>query len=67
MNVEELENYFKSKKLPNKININKYSEIINVQKFVNSHLQFLKGNSGKKTFIPYYTRLIELKDKIDKL
>ena len=40
--------------------------IINVEKFVNSHLKYLESNPGNKRFMPYYLRLLEFFEKYKK-
>lgn len=36
-----------------------FGKIDKPNKFIETHLQFLKSNSGKRRFLPYYTRLLE--------
>jgi len=40
--------------------LNHFTKITNVKKFVLTHIGYLKSNSGKKIFIPYYERLTEV-------
>ena len=38
--------------------------VINPQLFVDSHVSILEANSGKKTFLPYYNRLLAYYKKL---
>lgn len=62
--VEELEKYFKKKKLPETIKLNNCTTI-KCSQFVDSHLSVLKANNGKQTFLPFLNRLIELKNLLE--
>lgn len=65
MTLSELEKYFSEANLPEEpIQLDKHTKITNVRKFVDSHLEVLRGNSGNKTFMPYYNRLMKLKNFI---
>jgi hypothetical protein len=46
------------------LKLNDCSLIIDVPKFINSHLEVIKSNKNNKTFIPYLNRLQELKHKL---
>lgn len=61
-NIKELETYFNSIQLPNEpIKTDSYSTIIDVSKFIDSHLSIVKANQGKLYFLPYLHRLQDLK------
>ncbi|MGX1025268.1 DUF6965 family protein [Psychroflexus sp. MBR-150] len=61
--ITQLENYFDSVELPtNPIKFNQCSRIIDVSKFIESHLNTVKANNGNKTYKPYLNRLQELKE-----
>lgn len=62
--VEELEKYFKKKKLPETIKLNNWTTIKCTQ-FVDSHLSVLKANNGKQTFLPFLNRLMEFKNILE--
>lgn len=66
-NLESLMDFFRSnwKDLPKSATLNQCTEIKDIRKFVNSHIKFLKGQSGNKTFLPYYERLAQLRAKIE--
>jgi hypothetical protein len=36
--------------------------ITDVRQFIQSHLSVLEANSGKKLFLPYYLRLVKLRE-----
>jgi hypothetical protein len=63
--IKELQTGFKALQVPKQpIKINQYSIITNVKNFVDSHFEIIKHNNGNPTFLPYYTRLKELKQHI---
>jgi len=65
--IAELENYFGSTILPVvPVKLNEYSTITNIALFINSHLEAVKINNGKGTFLPYLNRLQELKQVLTK-
>lgn len=57
----ELEKYFKTVSLPAITQLNKAAKITNVPLFIDTHFQTLNRYKGNKTFLPYLTRLKELK------
>lgn len=60
--IAELENYFSGIELPTQpVKLNKCSTIKDCTLFIESHFATVKGNNGKKTFLPYLNRLQELK------
>ncbi|MFN4085383.1 MAG: DUF6965 family protein [Spirosomataceae bacterium] len=60
--IEELEIYFASIKLPTQpVKLNRCSTITDCSLFLESHFATVKGNNGKRTFLPYLNRLQELK------
>ena len=60
--ISELENYFTSIELPTQpIKLNRCSTITDCSQFIESHFATVKGNNGNKTFLPYLSRLQELK------
>ena len=65
--VSELEQWFSTINLSeyNGLKLKEYEKILDVPKFVDSHLACLKTNKGKEIFLPYYERLIELKNIIE--
>ncbi len=60
--ILELESYFKSVVLPiQSIKLNQCTTILDVSKFIESHLANVKTNNGKQKFVPYLNRLQELR------
>jgi hypothetical protein len=60
--IAELENYFASIELPTQpVKLNGCSTITDCSLFIESHFATVKGNNGKRTFLPYLNRLQELK------
>jgi len=67
-NIQELENYFSKIKLPiEPIKFNDYSIIENVSVFIENHLATVNFNNGKKSFLPYFERLQNLKILLETL
>ena len=63
--IDSLESYFKSIKLPEAIyDFQKAETILNVHKFIQTHLETLKFNNGNKTYINHLDRLRYLKQTI---
>lgn len=66
MNIKQLEQYFNSIELSESpIELKQGETIINVKKYIDANLSYLKSNPGNKAFTPYYERLIQLKNKLD--
>jgi hypothetical protein len=64
-NIEELELFFNSVKLPEPpIKLNPVCVITNVRGYIDFHLDIVNANNGKETFLPYLKRLNQLKDLI---
>lgn len=60
--IKELEDFFKSITLPEKpIKFNDCTIILDVSKFINSHLLAIRAQNGKICYLPYLNRLIMLK------
>ncbi len=61
--IAELENYFAGMELPTQpVKLNKCSTVKDCSLFIKSHFATLKANNGKRTFLPYLSRLQELKE-----
>lgn len=61
-NIAVIEKFFKTfdfSKAP-EIKVNDYFKVIDVKRFVDSHLACLQHNKGKSIFMPYYDRLNEI-------
>lgn len=59
--IQELKDFFNNRILPQSIQLNSFSTIHDVKKFVESHLEYVEYHNGLKTFLPYFERLQELK------
>ena len=44
--------------MDNQVRLNNESMITNVGKMIDSHVRILEANSGNRTYMPYYDRLI---------
>lgn len=60
--LDLLEEEIRTFELPDTIQLNRWSKILNVKDFVDSHFLTLRSNSGKRTFLPFFERLLELRD-----
>ena len=60
MTFNQLKVSLRSKTLSGPIQLSKGQLIIDVDKFIDSHIKFLENNSGKEWFMPYYNRLVKL-------
>jgi hypothetical protein len=47
-----------------KIKLKNGGTIINIEKFIESHFATVQTYNGNKVFLPYYKRLLELKEKL---
>ena len=56
--IDQIEDFFIKNGYPEgDVRLDQCSLIIDIKKFVQSYLLVLKGNPGKKRFIPYFDRL----------
>ena len=60
MTLTELEKYFKDKELPETAHLHESIHIIDVPKFVESHLTVIRAYPGGKTSEPFKLRLENL-------
>lgn len=66
MTLPDLEKYFQ-RELPKSLRLNECTLIIDLPKMVETHLSYFKAAKGKvhkRTMIPYYERLIQVKNKL---
>ncbi|MFZ4521475.1 MAG: DUF6965 family protein [Bacteroidales bacterium] len=64
--LKELEDFFNSATLPTEpLKLNVVCHITNLRAFIDSHLDILKANNGKETFLPYLNRLHQLKEWVE--
>lgn len=67
MKISELEACFNNTTLPNEeIRLDQATIITDPKLFVESHLNYLKGNSGNRTFLAYYYRLVRFYELVKK-
>jgi hypothetical protein len=59
LKLKDLEAFFKQATLPKQIKLVDF-EVNNVESFVNECIYQLKTNSGNKSYMPYYDKLIEI-------
>ncbi|CAA7386976.1 DUF6965 family protein [Chryseobacterium fistulae] len=60
--IAELEAFFSDTEIPSiPIQLDFCSTIVDIPKFIKSHLSTIKANNGKRIFSPYLSRLHELK------
>jgi hypothetical protein len=62
MTIEELEAYFEGIDLPETVYLNKATKIVDVKKFINSHLITVKAHGHIKAYASFMDRLIQLHD-----
>lgn len=55
--IPDLENFFKDRKLPDEVQLNAYTKVIDANKFVEATLSELKDHFGKDYYIPAIERL----------
>ena len=60
MNLKQLKQSLSTKTLSSPIQLSKGEVIMDVKKFIASHIKFLENNSGNITFMPYFDRLVKL-------
>jgi hypothetical protein len=66
MSLPDLEQFFNSVSLPKEVRLSQCETITDVKKFVRSHLDVLKANSGNPAYMPFYERLLKLKEILTK-
>lgn len=60
--IADMEQFFKVVRLPvEPIRIDKCSQITNIELFIKSHMNIVKGQNGNNRYLPYLDRLNELK------
>lgn len=66
--LDQLEEYFKNKALPDTtIEISKCEKVIDLNKFVDTHLSVIGSNiHNMKLILPYIERLEKLKQQLEK-
>lgn len=64
--VNGLEDFFNSQKLPEIIQLDRCTRIVDPQLFIQSHLRAIKAHNGHEIFFPQYQRLIQARDFLEK-
>jgi hypothetical protein len=59
LKLQELEIELNKFDLKRSLRLNEHTYIYDLKKFVESHVNTLKGNKGNKLYMPYYERLIK--------
>lgn len=63
MLYKDLKKFFLEQELPeDPIKITNAETIINMKLFVDSHISMLDNHPGNKAYLPYYNRLLKLKE-----
>lgn len=57
---KKLKKFFNKLVHPEPLTLDSCTTILDVKKFTDSHLAVLDSNTGNKTFMPYYERLVKL-------
>jgi hypothetical protein len=64
--LDELEEFFKGVDLSkNPIYLDDCTKIVDISKFLESHFHVLRSNSGNKKMLPFYDRLVKMKNLIE--
>jgi len=65
-NITELETFFAGIHPPTEeIKLNDWSTITDLKQFVKGHIAIVKAQNGKRTFLPYFNRLQDLKNYLE--
>lgn len=60
--LKELNDFFADRPLPETVKLEDHMTIKNVPLIISSHLSFLQENQHSKAYMPYYNRLLQLKE-----
>ena len=63
--IDELEAWFADRGLPARVDLNPFEIVVNPRLFVSSHVQVLREIMGERAYLPYYHRLLKLKELVD--
>lgn len=63
--IDKLEEFFKNRKLPADIQLDKGSKIVSPQLFVENHISNIRKNIGKQIAEPFFERLLTYKKLIE--
>lgn len=59
-NLNYLEEFFQNAELPETLDLGMHGKILNVEKFIYSHIYTLRNYSGNKRYMPFYNRLLNV-------
>ncbi len=65
MTIEELEAYFEGIDLPETVYLNQATKIVDVKKFIRSHIITVKAHGHIKAYASFMDRLIQLRDIVE--
>ena len=65
MTIDELKKYFDSQNLDRELQLTENIMILNLKSFVTGHLNYIINQAGKQAYLPYYNRLIQIKQILD--
>ena len=63
--IDRLRRWFDKKELPEEIKISKCETITNPREMINTHLDYIERNLTNNTYMPYYRRLMMVKEIIE--
>ena len=65
MTIEELEAYFEGIDLPERVVLNEATTIVDVPKFIKSHIITVKAHGHIRAYGSFMDRLVQLKDILE--
>ncbi|MBG6234694.1 hypothetical protein IWX76_001249 [Pedobacter sp. CAN_A7] len=65
MTIEELEAYFEGIDLPESVKLNEATIIVDLPKFIKSHIITVKAHGHIRAYQSFYDRLVQLKDILE--
>ena len=60
MQLKEVKDFLEGSELPKSVRLEPAEVCFDVPKLVRNHLSALENNSGNRTFLPYYQRLMKI-------
>jgi hypothetical protein len=63
--LKELQAYFQSAEVPNRIELGPGTIVTDTKKLINSHLLNIEKNVGKPIAIPFFDRLYRIKEIVE--
>ena len=65
MTIEELEAYFEGIDLPESVYLNEATKIVDLPKFIKSHVITVKAHGHIRAYQSFYDRLVQVKDILE--